>query len=165
VRAAAISHLTQAPVDQTAIALGIAATQSSGLRLQFGYDAKPYHAGMAARSGLLAARLAAAGFGGAPDFLDNAVGFHSAYAFGAERPHVDNPKLGRALADRRTGSDAESLSVLHGKPPSRFSRHRVHKEGLRCRRNRYHHLHLSAGRRCSVGGQPPDQRYRSAFQP
>jgi 2-methylcitrate dehydratase PrpD len=82
--AAAISHLTHAPVDQTAIALGIAATQSSGLRLQFGYDAKPYHAGMAARSGLLAARLAAAGFGGAPDFLDNAVGFHSAYAFGAE---------------------------------------------------------------------------------
>lgn len=63
--AAAICHLTQASPEETAVALGLAATQSSGLRLQFGFDAKPYHAGMAARSGLLAARLASAGFGGA----------------------------------------------------------------------------------------------------
>ncbi|MEX2694748.1 MmgE/PrpD family protein [Rhizobium mongolense] len=82
---AAITHLTRASVEETTIALGLAATQSSGLRLQFGYDAKPYHAGMAARSGLLSARLAAAGFGGAPDFLDNPVGFHSAYSFGVDR--------------------------------------------------------------------------------
>ncbi|MBY5460628.1 MmgE/PrpD family protein [Rhizobium leguminosarum] len=90
--AAAIAHLAKASAEETAVALGLAATQSSGLRLQFGYDAKPYHAGMAARSGLLSARLAAAGFGGAPDFLDNPVGFHSAYAFGAEhlRAVVDN---------------------------------------------------------------------------
>ncbi|MBY5412690.1 MmgE/PrpD family protein [Rhizobium leguminosarum] len=90
--AAAVAHLAKAAAEETAIALGLAATQSSGLRLQFGYDAKPYHAGMAARSGLLSARLAAAGFGGAPDFLDNPVGFHSAYAFGAEtlRAVIDN---------------------------------------------------------------------------
>lgn len=81
--ASAIAHLTKMPADRTAVALGLAATQASGLRLQFGHDAKPYHAGMAARSGLLAARLAAAGFGGAPDFLDNPVGFHTAYAFGS----------------------------------------------------------------------------------
>ncbi|EGE55247.1 UNVERIFIED_ORG: 2-methylcitrate dehydratase PrpD [Rhizobium esperanzae] len=83
--AAAIAHLTRASVDETAVALGLAATQSSGLRLQFGKDAKPFHAGMAARSGLLSARLAAASFGGASDFLDNPVGFHSVFAFGAER--------------------------------------------------------------------------------
>lgn len=86
--AAAICHLNGATVEETAIALGIAATQASGLRLQFGYDTKPYHAGMAARSGLLAARLAAAGLGGAPDFLDNPVGFHSAYAFDAGKPEL-----------------------------------------------------------------------------
>jgi 2-methylcitrate dehydratase PrpD len=80
--------LTEASVEETAAVLGIAATQSSGLRLQSGYDTKPYHAGMAARSGLLAARLAAAGFSGALDFLDNSVGFYSAYAFGAERPEL-----------------------------------------------------------------------------
>jgi 2-methylcitrate dehydratase PrpD len=86
--AAAICHLTGASVEETAVALGLAATQASGLRLQFGFDAKPYHAGMAARSGLLAARLAAKGFGGAPDFLDNPVGFHSAYAFGVGKPEL-----------------------------------------------------------------------------
>ncbi len=92
--AAAICHLTGAAVEETAIALGIAATQASGLRLQFGYDTKPYHAGMAARSGLLAARLAAAGFGGAPDFLDNPVGFHSAYAFDAGKPELVSANWG-----------------------------------------------------------------------
>ncbi|MGA1805269.1 MmgE/PrpD family protein [Rhizobium sp. HT1-10] len=84
--AAALSSLTRASVKETAVALGLAATQSTGLRLQFGYDAKPYHAGMAARAGLLAKRLAAAGFGGACDFLDNPVGFYSAFAFGAAQP-------------------------------------------------------------------------------
>ncbi len=92
--AAAICHLTGASVDETAVALGIAATQASGLRLQFGHDTKPYHAGMAARSGLLAARLAAAGFGGAPDFLDNPVGFHSAYAFGVGKPELTTENWG-----------------------------------------------------------------------
>ncbi|NTJ44705.1 MmgE/PrpD family protein [Agrobacterium larrymoorei] len=86
--AAAICHLTGASVAHTKIALGLGATQAAGLRLQFGFDAKPYHAGMAARSGLLAARLAMAGFSGAPDFLDNPVGFHSAFAFDVGKPDL-----------------------------------------------------------------------------
>lgn len=73
--AAAIAHLPEFDVSTTAIALGLAATQSAGLRLQFGFDAKPLHAGLAARAGLTAARLAEAGFLGAPDFIDNANGF------------------------------------------------------------------------------------------
>ncbi|MGV1871934.1 MULTISPECIES: MmgE/PrpD family protein [Agrobacterium] len=93
--AAAICHLNNASVEETAIALGLAATQASGLRLQFGFDAKPYHAGMAARSGLLAARLAAAGFGGAPDFLDNPVSLYAAYAFGAGQPQLTSANWGR----------------------------------------------------------------------
>lgn len=82
--AAAIAHLLEFDVLTTAIALGLAATQSAGLRLQFGFDAKPLHAGLAARAGLTAARLAEAGFLGAPDFIDNANGFFKAFAFGAE---------------------------------------------------------------------------------
>lgn len=84
--AAAIAHLLKFDADITAVALGLAATQSAGLRLQFGYDAKPLHAGLASRAGLTAARLAKAGFQGAPDFLENAIGFYSAFAFGAEQP-------------------------------------------------------------------------------
>lgn len=82
--AAAIAHLLKFEAATTAVALGLAATQSAGLRLQFGYDAKPLHAGLAARAGLTAARLAEAGFQGAPDFIDSSIGFFQAYAFGAE---------------------------------------------------------------------------------
>jgi 2-methylcitrate dehydratase PrpD len=84
--AAAIAHLLRFSPETTAIALGLAATQSAGLRLQFGYDAKPLHAGLASRSGLTAARLAQAGLHGAPDFLENPIGFFSAFSFGAEQP-------------------------------------------------------------------------------
>jgi 2-methylcitrate dehydratase PrpD len=49
-------------VDRTRIALGLAATQAAGLKAMFGTMAKPLHAGRAAASGVLAARLAAAGF-------------------------------------------------------------------------------------------------------
>jgi 2-methylcitrate dehydratase PrpD len=86
--AAAVAHALDYSAAETATALGLAATHSSGLRLQFGHDAKPYHAGMAARSGLLSARLAKAGFGGARDFLDNPIGFYSAFAFGEQRPQA-----------------------------------------------------------------------------
>ncbi|ASV84466.1 mmgE/PrpD family protein [Ochrobactrum quorumnocens] len=82
--AAAIAHLLKFDAATTAVALGLAATQSAGLRLQFGYDAKPLHAGFAARAGLTAARLAEAGFLGAPDFIDNTNGFFKAFAFGAD---------------------------------------------------------------------------------
>lgn len=84
--AAAIAHLLKFDTKTTATALGLAATQSAGLRLQFGFDAKPLHAGLAARAGLTAGRLARSGFQGAPDFLENPIGFYSAYAFGAEQP-------------------------------------------------------------------------------
>lgn len=84
--AAAIAHLLKFDPQTTAVALGLAATQSAGLRLQFGFDAKPLHAGLATRAGLTAARLARSGFQGAPDFLENPIGFYSAFAFGAEQP-------------------------------------------------------------------------------
>lgn len=84
--AASIAHLLRFDAATTAVALGLAATQSAGLRLQFGYDAKPLHAGLATRAGLTAARLARSGFQGAPDFLENPIGFYSAFAFGAETP-------------------------------------------------------------------------------
>lgn len=85
--AAAIAHLLRFSEETTAVALGLAATQSAGLRLQFGYDAKPLHAGLATRAGLTAARLAQTGFHGATDFLENQIGFFSAFSFGAEQPN------------------------------------------------------------------------------
>ena len=75
-------------LDAAAIenALGLAATQSSGLRLQFGSEAKPLHAGQAARAGLLAAQLAAGGLQGSPAALDGPTGFFAVFGAGAAQP-------------------------------------------------------------------------------
>lgn len=129
--AAAIAHLTRASVDETAVALGLAATQSSGLRLQFGKDAKPFHAGMAARSGLLSARLAAAGFGGASDFLDNPVGFHSVFAFGAERLSALTENWGSPWQIVAPGLTLKAYPCCTASHPVAFLGIDLHGQGLR----------------------------------
>ncbi|RPD99758.1 2-methylcitrate dehydratase [Candidatus Pantoea deserta] len=62
--AAALAHFTGANSRQTAVLLGIAATDASGLRAQFGSAVKPLHAGLAAERAVRAAQLALAGFDG-----------------------------------------------------------------------------------------------------
>lgn len=60
--AAAVSKLLKLDVERTIWALGIAATQSSGLREMFGTMCKSFHPGKAAQNGAAAAFLAEAGF-------------------------------------------------------------------------------------------------------
>ena len=60
--AAACARLLGLDERQTAMALGIAASQPIGLREQFGTMTKPFHPGAAARAGLTAALLARHGF-------------------------------------------------------------------------------------------------------
>jgi len=60
--AAAIGKLLKLDEQQMCWALGIAATQSSGLREMFGSMCKSFHPGHAAQSGLTAALLASKGF-------------------------------------------------------------------------------------------------------
>ena len=78
--AAACAHLLGLDTEATARALGIAGTQSAGLKSQFGTMCKPFHAGKAAQNGLLAARLAARGFSSRPDLLECAQGFAATHA-------------------------------------------------------------------------------------
>ena len=59
-----------------AIALG--ASQSAGIMANFGTMTKPFHAGRSAQSGVLAARLAMAGFTSSLDALEHPQGFLSA---------------------------------------------------------------------------------------
>ncbi len=59
--AAACARLLHLDADRTQAALGIAASLASGIQQNFGSMTKPLHAGWAARSGLVAASLAAAG--------------------------------------------------------------------------------------------------------
>ncbi len=73
--AVACARLLGANEIQMRHAIGIAATQAAGLKSMFGTACKPLHAGMAARSGLLAATLAKRGFDSRPDALECEQGF------------------------------------------------------------------------------------------
>lgn len=65
-------------------ALGIAASCASGLKKNFGTMAKPLHAGLAARAGVEAAELAAAGFSADEDVFSGEIGMLA--VFGASDP-------------------------------------------------------------------------------
>ena len=84
--AAATARLLGLDERRIAVALGLAATQSAGLRAQFGTDAKPLHAGLAARAGLTATLLAQAGLGGTPEILDGPINFLAAFGAGVSAP-------------------------------------------------------------------------------
>jgi 2-methylcitrate dehydratase PrpD len=73
--ATACSHLLGLDAECTAHAIGIAATQASGLKAMFGTEGKPFHAGLAAHNGLRAARLAAGGMTCRTDALECRQGF------------------------------------------------------------------------------------------
>ncbi len=73
--AAGCARLLQLDLDATRRALGIAATQSAGLKSQFGTQCKPFHAGLAAQNGLRAALLAARGMESRIDMLERPGGF------------------------------------------------------------------------------------------
>ncbi len=60
--AAACARLLKLNAQQTAMALGIAASQPIGMREQFGTMTKPFHPGGAARAGLMSTLLASQGF-------------------------------------------------------------------------------------------------------
>jgi 2-methylcitrate dehydratase PrpD len=70
--------------EQFAHALGLAASQASGLKANFGTMTKPFHAGHAAERGLLSARLAMRGFTSNPEAVDGRQGYADAAASGHE---------------------------------------------------------------------------------
>ena len=69
--AAAAASLARLDAGRASTALGIAASMASGVISNFGSMTKPFQAGRAAQSGILAARLAEAGLTAAPDALDH----------------------------------------------------------------------------------------------
>ena len=73
--AAGCARLLGLNAQQTAMALGIAASQPVGLREQFGTMTKPFHPGGAARAGLMAALMAQHGYTASPKALEAPRGF------------------------------------------------------------------------------------------
>jgi 2-methylcitrate dehydratase PrpD len=91
--AAGAAHLLGFNQEQARRALGIAASQAAGLRENFGTMMKPFHAGRACESGVLAAELAQLGFTATPIILEAGRGFFKA-AGGGYDPQAINGKLG-----------------------------------------------------------------------
>lgn len=79
---ATAAKLAGLQADDLAMALGIAASLSSGIRLGFGTMTKPLHAGRAAENGILAVDLAACGFTAGHDALEAPWGFFRVFGGG-----------------------------------------------------------------------------------
>jgi 2-methylcitrate dehydratase PrpD len=79
--------------ERTRRALGLAASQSAGLRENFGTMTKPFHAGRACESGVVAAELAQLGFTATPIVLEAGRGFFKAAGGGFDARSIEG-KLG-----------------------------------------------------------------------
>jgi 2-methylcitrate dehydratase PrpD len=100
--AAACASLRGLDAGKTATALALAASQSAGLLSNFGTMAKPMHAGLAARTGVFSAELAALGMTASADALEHPQGFLAAVS-PAGRIDVTSPV--------RAGREWRMLSV------------------------------------------------------
>ena len=89
--AAAAARALGLSSEKVAVALGIAGSGAAGLRDNFGTMMKPYHEGAAARTGVMAAELAARGFTASGTILEASRGFFSAYGDGYDPAWFDRP--------------------------------------------------------------------------
>lgn len=81
--AVAAAKLVGLDAKQTANAIGIACSEAAGLGQNMGTMTKPFHAGNAARSGIVAAMLAAEGFTSANDIFEGEMGFPKVFRGGS----------------------------------------------------------------------------------
>jgi 2-methylcitrate dehydratase PrpD len=100
--AAACARLKGLDAVHTARAFAIAASQSAGLRENFGTMMKPFQAGHATESGVVAADFAALGWTGAEEILEAQRGFFHAYG-GVYNPAFIVDKLGKPWTFQNPG--------------------------------------------------------------
>jgi 2-methylcitrate dehydratase PrpD len=108
--AAACSKLMGLDEQQTLYALGIAGTQTCGLKRVFGTMCKPLHAGAASQGGLMAAMLAAEGFDSADDILEGPQGFFQAFH---GQPNDVVATLGKKWEIEGVGSEISCVLSFH----------------------------------------------------
>lgn len=98
--AAAVARLWGLDAVQSRHAIGIAGSLASGSRQNFGSMTKPLHAGIAARNGVTAASLAAAGCNADDEMLEGPHGFLALYGGGPPGVEVALPGQGSLLGER-----------------------------------------------------------------
>jgi 2-methylcitrate dehydratase PrpD len=92
---AAASRLLRLNEDQVRMALGITGSMASGIVANFGTMSKPLHAGLGARNGVMAAKLAQHGFSGNASVLEATNGYFAAFAGGTPETTSYLEELGR----------------------------------------------------------------------
>ena len=88
--AAACAKLLGLGPDNIGMALGIAASSSAGMRINFGTMTKPFHVGQAARAGMMAALLASNGFTASADILDHPIDYTRVFA---DKDEADSSRI------------------------------------------------------------------------
>jgi 2-methylcitrate dehydratase PrpD len=96
--AAACARLHRLDAEKSAIAIALGASQAAGLMANFGTMTKPFHAGKAAHAGIMAARLAEAGFTANTDALEHPQGFLHAISPTGTEDRASISKAGRDWA-------------------------------------------------------------------
>lgn len=96
--AAACAKLRKLDAEKAAIAIALGASQAAGLMSNFGTMTKPFHAGKSAHAGIMAARLAEAGFTANTDALEHPQGFLHAISPTGTEDRTGEPKAGREWA-------------------------------------------------------------------
>jgi 2-methylcitrate dehydratase PrpD len=92
--AAACAKLRKLDAEASAIGIALGASQSAGLMANFGTMTKPFHAGKAAHAGIMAARLAEAGFTASTDALEHPQGFLHAVSPAGMEDRISASKAG-----------------------------------------------------------------------
>jgi 2-methylcitrate dehydratase PrpD len=92
--AAGVANLLGLTPEQARTCLGIAGSLAAGLRENFGTMMKPFHAGRAAESGVLAGEFALLGFTATPIVLEAGRGFFRAAGGGYDEAAIQG-KLGK----------------------------------------------------------------------
>jgi 2-methylcitrate dehydratase PrpD len=116
--AAACARLRKLDPEKTAHAIAIAASLASGLVANFGTMTKSLHAGRAAQSGVLAARLAERGFTASLDVLEHKTGFLRAHSPSGA------PDLENGTIDVGTNWRLGNLGVNVKRYPTCYATHR-----------------------------------------
>jgi len=114
--AAAVARVLGLDEQATRHALGIAASSACGLKENMGSMVKPLHAGMAARNGLTAARLAQRGFTANPHAIDGPQGYLAAM-------DSEHQSLDAAVADLGTRWEISETGITVKLYPSCAATH------------------------------------------
>lgn len=105
--AAAVTRLMKLDIQRTRRAIGIAVSQASGVRQNFGTMTKPLHVGRAAQCGILSAELAELGFTASETAIEGQFGLWEMFGGPADR---DGDRLAVKLG-RPFDFDTDRVSI------------------------------------------------------